>query len=216
MTVKRRQRGFTLLEVILALSVTALIMLGLVSALATFGRSGARVDAHLERVDEVRLVSSFLRDVLGRTTRSYRYTNADRGQVGLFSGSARQLNWVGVMPARHGVGGLHHMALSLQEWGADDIDLVLSYAPFDGEREAAADQVSSRVLVSRVEGFEISYRADGKDAEWQPQWPNTEAPPGLVQLQITADGRTWPPLLVRVRAADMVSAGVRFVVGAED
>jgi general secretion pathway protein J len=214
---RRPQRGFTLIEVVLALSVTALIMLGLVSALAAFGSSGSRVDAHLQRVDEMRLVSSFLRDVLGRTPRAYRYTDADRGQVGLFSGGDRRLDWVGVMPARHGVGGLYHMALALQPSGRDSADLVLSYAPFEGAREPeSADLVSSRVLVAGVERFDIAYRVDELDAAWQPQWSGSEAPPDLVQLNIAADGRAWPPLVVRIRAADMATAGVRFVVGAED
>ena len=58
---QRRQPGFTLVEVVVALSILALIMLATVTGLRTLARTQVALERVTERVDEVRTVSTFLR-----------------------------------------------------------------------------------------------------------------------------------------------------------
>lgn len=209
----RRAHGFTLVEVVITLAITALIMLGLVSALATFGQSGSRAEARLARIDDVRLVSAFLRSVLARSSSAYTEHGDAAGATALFDGDARQLRWLGVMPARHGAGGLHLFRLFLDR-GLEGVGaLTLQYLPYTGGGLPAAwESAPSKVLVGGVTGLGLSYRGEA-DAAWQTQWRGRKTSPELVQVAIAAGNRDWPELVVRVRATDMLDAGVRIVHG---
>ena len=210
----RRATGFTLVEVVITLAIMALIMLGLVSALATFGQSGSRAEAQVARVDDVRLVSAFLRVVLARSPSAYSERGRGAGTIALFDGQPRQLRWLGVMPARHGAGGLYLFRLFLGEGlgGADA--LTLQYVTYSGGGlQVGWGSAPRKVLVSGVSGLEVRYRGAAPDAPWQTHWRHRKAPPELVQVLIASGKRDWPELVVRVRATDMLDAGVRIVHG---
>lgn len=205
-------RGFTLVEVILALSLTALIMLALISALATFGKTASSLEARFERSDDVRLVSEFLRATLGRAIEDYKVRQPGDSPRVMFEGNAAELRWVGVMPARHGVGGVHNFRLFAFE-DAFGPALALQYQPFVGEG-AMPDWsgVEPRVLVERLAGFEIAYF--GRDADaWTNAWEDPEAVPALVRLGISVGEDAWPEVLVRIRPAGGDARGVRIVHG---
>jgi general secretion pathway protein J len=57
-------RGFTLIEVIVALGIFSLIMLATVSGYRTLGNTASTIDRMTDRTDELRSVSAFLRDAL--------------------------------------------------------------------------------------------------------------------------------------------------------
>ena len=65
MTARGLHRGFTLVEVVVALAVLSLIMLATVTGLRTLGNTQVAVDRQVDRVSELRAVSSFLRDSFG-------------------------------------------------------------------------------------------------------------------------------------------------------
>ena len=62
----RRQRGFTLIEVLVVMTLLSLVVLALGSALRTTAQTEERVDQRLARNDDVRVVTGFLQSVLGR------------------------------------------------------------------------------------------------------------------------------------------------------
>lgn len=212
---RRAAAGFTLVEVVITLTITALIMLGLVSALATFGQSAARADARVARADDVRLVSGFLRTLLGRSTSAYTEYGRGPGGTALFAGTPRQLRWLGVMPARHGVGGLYLFRLLIAPGPDGAASLTLQYRPYTGGGLAVGwEGVPRKVLVSGVTGLEFGYRGAEPDAPWQSHWRKRKTTPALVRARIAVGNRGWPELLVRLRATDMTDAGVRIVHGA--
>ncbi|HOY03545.1 MAG TPA: prepilin-type N-terminal cleavage/methylation domain-containing protein, partial [Zoogloea sp.] len=61
-----REGGFTVIELIISLVIVAIIMVGLLTAMRSLGLTGEKLDARLALVDERRVVSGFLDDVLGR------------------------------------------------------------------------------------------------------------------------------------------------------
>ena len=58
--------GFTLVEVLVVLSLLSLVMLAMGSALRTTAQTEERVDQRLQRADEMRVTTGFLRYILGR------------------------------------------------------------------------------------------------------------------------------------------------------
>jgi general secretion pathway protein J len=58
------------------------------------------------------------------------------------------------------------------------------------------EQSERRVLVERLEEFDLSYRRDFA-AAWTDQFERNLVPK-LLRMQIKADGRYWPDLILRV------------------
>ncbi len=106
-----REGGFTVIELIISLVIVAILMVGLLTAMRSLGLTGEKLDARLALVDERRVVSGFLDDVLGRVVLRPRQSLAGTPGESTFVGTPAALEWIGVMPARHGVGGLHHFRL---------------------------------------------------------------------------------------------------------
>ena len=57
-----RSGGFTLIEVVVALTILSLVMLATVTGLRTLANTQVAIERMTSRIDEVRSVSSFLRD----------------------------------------------------------------------------------------------------------------------------------------------------------
>ncbi|AUN95756.1 prepilin-type N-terminal cleavage/methylation domain-containing protein [Pseudazoarcus pumilus] len=198
MSVRRRDRGFTLIEVLIALTLLALVMLGLVSALSTFGRTASSMETRFERSDEARLVSEFLRGAIGRVSTRAQMRVDDGPMRPMFEGTASELRWVGVMPARHGAGGLHHFRLFVMQDAAGPA-LALQYLPYvGGERMPDWNSASSRVLAEDLRAFDIAYAGED-EAQWFAQWLGEDEVPRALRLAIDTRQSLWPELVVRPR-----------------
>jgi general secretion pathway protein J len=191
-------RGFTLIEVVIALSLLALIMLGLVSALSTFGRTASSMDQRFERGDEARLVGEFLRGTLERVSARTMMLTGDGALRPMFEGTSSELQWVGVMPARHGVGGLYHFRLFVAQDVSGPV-LALQYLPYiGGNLMPDWGGAAMRDLVGGLRHLDIAY-AGADEGEWFSQWLAEEEVPQLMRLSIDARDASWPDLVVRLR-----------------
>ena len=76
-----RSRGFTLVEVMVSLTILTLVMLATVTGLRTLGNTQVAIERLTGRVDEMRSVSSFLRDTLNSAV-----TGSDSGGLTLGGG----------------------------------------------------------------------------------------------------------------------------------
>lgn len=193
-----RALGFTLVEVLIALALLSLILLGLTAALRTFADSATRIEARAWRSDDVRLVSALLREALSNAAAINILLPGNQAVVKAFAGGEQQIEWIGVLPARHGLGGLHHLRLQLDS----QRNLQLSMAPLIGENKPADWQLArSRVLVYALDHFSLRYQGVGQQA-WLPAWTDTTVLPARVSVQIAAAGEHWPPLIVSLLAAE--------------
>lgn len=200
--VRKASPGFTLIEVVVALTLLSILMVGLISALVTFGNTGSRLEQRALESDDIRLVHAFLRQSLSAASPLQQVREDDQARTISFVGGERQLEWLGLMPARHGAGGLYKLRLRLAP-GADDEDmLMLDYRPYVGE-EDAGDWSAGRtheLLDGRI-SLAFSYLRAGADA-WQPYWDDSSVLPELVRMELDRDGERWPDFAVRVLAAE--------------
>ncbi|MDD3650720.1 prepilin-type N-terminal cleavage/methylation domain-containing protein [Immundisolibacter sp.] len=193
-----RARGFTLIEMVVALTLLAVILAGLIGALATFARSASRIDERTLASDDVRLVYAFLSQSLGEASPRPHRRPEDSASVSWLQGDEAQLEWLGLMPARHGVGGLYHLRLRL----AADGDLFLYYLPYAGDDPPPDwNAAAAHRLLRGLSGFAIAYRALD-EPDWRPAWRDVEVLPARVRVALARPGEVWPELVVPVLAAE--------------
>lgn len=212
--------GFTLVEVLIALSLLALLMLVLTGAMGSIGATERRIDARFEEADDVAMAERLLQQVLGSVSaRTVVAVNAapDRAPAPWYQGQSDGLSWVGVMPGGYGGGGRHFFRLALESQAQDGNALVLRRAPWTPENVPPDwSALESVILLRDVAALSLRYW-DGVQHVWLDRWPapergaNAAVLPEMVELHWATTAQELPVLVVRVRplvASDPSSTGV--------
>jgi general secretion pathway protein J len=200
-----RQRGFTLLELLVAITLLGVLMAALFGAL----RLGARVwetgEARLDAGARLQVVQEFLRQQLGQTVPLTEITGDPGALPGmLFEGTSEDLRFVSLLSAHLG-GGASLMELTLQPpaRGGEPGDLVLRTRPLDlADDGPARPETEERVLIAAIESLEIAYfgaERPGAAPTWWQQWQGQPSLPALVRVRVgfpQGDRRRWPELIV--------------------
>lgn len=191
--------GFTLVEVMVAIALLSLILLTTITALRTLGNTQGSIERLTNRVDEVRTVSTFMRDLLESTV-------------------------VGGGPSAIVAGPTSGLGESYFVFGADFLELkatVLFGELFGGSylvrmakeenrlvlrwQEPPPDQTQpqwldtpSRVVIENLEEFTVATRKAYADDWTETMDKDDMSTPALVRLRVKAAGRYWPDLVVQM------------------
>ena len=212
-------RGFTLVEVLIALVLLSIRMLSLTSAMRAMGQTGDSVERRASDADQYRTTVFFLRDVLSRVSaREFHALQAAPG-AGLdasrifFDGQPNSLAWIGVMPARFGVGGRHYLRLAMEGGGSGEAQLVLRYAPWSGAPEFADwGGAQAQVMATRVSALGLRYQRPDT-GEWLSAWPPPDLPfgvrvPSAIEMVVAQEGRPWPLIIAASQPLMLTDPGV--------
>ncbi len=191
------ERGFTLVEVLIALALTALMTGLLFEALHTYAKIGTAGREHIARKEQTSSVRQFVATQL-RETVPFALRDGTKLQT-LFYADEDGLIYVGGIPGYRSSGGLHRNALYADRDG-DAIELAFAYerleADDDGHYDSFAEgpPANSRALLTGLSSLTFSYfGTSGSDNEpaWQERWEATDELPQLVRIRLTDDdGRT--------------------------
>lgn len=193
------KRGFTLVEVVVALGVLSLILLATVSALRTFANTQVSLDRLARQVDEVRTVSGLLRDMLasavpGKKRAGSLSLGGGTSELAYFEGDSSSLAWKASALFGESFGG----TLLLRLVKEDDLLMLYWQEPNANSRVVQWGNSTSRVIVNGIEEFSVEFKPE-LNLEWQiGEWVDLGAP-ALVRLSIKADGRHWPDLIMQVQ-----------------
>lgn len=190
-----RQAGFTLLELMVAMALLALLGLALAGGMRFGLQAWNRVDAGLDRGEPIALSQALLRRLLEQAM-PLPAAGAAPGVIA-FAGADSALRFIAMLPERATAPGLNEVTLRLEP-GDAGASLVLSWQPLG---EAGAGTGNRKALLDGVVAGHFRYYgsvADGRPADWQEEWTNARALPRLVALELTfKDGRiVWPPLMI--------------------
>lgn len=211
---RARRRGFTLVEVLIGMALLSLLMLVLTSAMRSMGQTETRIEQRVQAADDYRTAVYFLRDILSQVSARTSDQTASGGarRAVFFQAQADSLAWIGIMPARHGLGGRHYFRLAVERGRGHETQLVLRHAPWTGEPFFADwEAASAQVLAGGIAGLALHYQ-NPLNGEWLDHWPPAQAPrslqlPSAVSLNVApAEAAPWPLIVVPVRAA-LVSDG---------
>lgn len=193
-------RGFTLLELLIGLAVTALVVGLLFTGFGTIGRSEERNQAVIDRADRMLLVSQWL----GRKFDSLRplVQVADGRLLPFFSGSAAGVLWVAPLPERGEAGGLHVLRLGPLRHPGGAVDLTVEALPFSGAAMTLDwSQAIRQTLMTDVQSLQWAYQ-DGATGQWLPEWGEGQgAYPARVRVQLGDERGDWPPLVFALPGA---------------
>ncbi len=206
---RSRARGFSLVELLVVMTLLSLVVLALGSALRTMAQTQERLDASLTRTDDLRVTDTFLRGILGRVAAHKKPGVLAQGENPfLFSGQAGEISWIGIMPARYGAGGRYFLHLGLED-DAGTSALVLRYAPWKDDGSTPVWSSAERhVLVKPVAGVQFEYEnAAVEPPQWMPVWASPDALPERVRVTLVGTSGDWPSVVVPLRQLRGSTAG---------
>jgi general secretion pathway protein J len=199
--------GFTLLELLIAITLLGLLMAALFGGLQLGARAWERSEERLDQSARLQVVQNFLRD---RLTQAYPLESddgTDRSRLA-FAGDVDTLQFVTLMPEYLGAG-FAEFVLAVDD--QDEVkNLVVRWRRIDPvDPLATADEEPQiKVLLEDIERLDIAYygaRDRREPAFWRDQWLDAAQLPRLVRLGVVfppEDRRHWPDLIVQPMTAD--------------
>ncbi len=194
-------KGFTLLEVLVAITIFALVITVLYAGYRIAIRSWESGERTHAAVSELRLAGSFIRR---HATQAFPLAISKSNAWRLwFDGEARGLVFVTAMPTYLGQGGMYEMTLKVDQQD-DGASLVVSRRLLHPDAEPGRPGVSdlARPLLENLESAQFAYfGATGEDGEesWHTSWQGRQRLPRLVRLRIDSKlVGDWPEMIFRL------------------
>ena len=197
-----RSRGFSLMEVLAALALLALLLAGVYSGIRTASRSVSAGSAAVERLDAVRSAQQFLRRELAQAMTQQLAKNPGNDEAIFFKGDARSMSFVAPLPGYLGRLGPQAQTLELVDNGKGGRRLQVRFAllPPGGQPLAPGPP---QVLLEDLREGGFQYRgfdAQGRVGAWSSDWPQGSRLPQLVRIDLRLAGTGyWPQLTVPLR-----------------
>ena len=188
-----RQTGFTLLELLVAITLMGLVLVVVYGGLR-LGLSGWDTgERRAEATQRLRLVQEFLRRQLVQSMTVYQVDDQQNRTV-VFTGQVDGIEFVTPMLARLGQAGLYRVRIE-----AVDGRLWIRWRPYLPDDPAAGEE-RDRVLLEGVSAIEWAYfgleRFDDPRPRWSNVWTNPQSRPLLVRLNLKLQDEPSPDLVV--------------------
>lgn len=184
---KRAVQGFTLLEVLVVLSLLGILLTLIAGAISGANRAMAKAERYSTRLDEVRSTQNFLRGALGQ---SLPLAAAASGvtQSPVFVGEPHSVHFYAPLAAHLG-GGLYRYSVTL---AGPRLQVMLERLRDQTLQPAQEPQV----LLHQVESVQFSYRGispKGEATDWLDHWPWPARLPVSVRIDAHLTGPVpWP------------------------
>ncbi len=203
-----RQKGFTLLEVLIAITLFGLLAVLLFGGLRLGTRVWERSGENLSGNSRVEIVQTFLRRQLSQTFPLVVLGPEDQIEPHLeFAGRPDTISFVTVLPSYLGLGGLYLTTIAVEPQRRSRLSrLVMRWRLYNLSADAELAGMSGpryaweTVLLDNIQQAEISYFGvvdSDSSAQWVDQWSDERRLPLLVRVRaVLANGLAWPDLVI--------------------
>lgn len=193
----RRVAGFSLLEVLAALALLAILLLVVYSGVRMASLSVQRGSAVIDRLDEIRGAREFVRREVAEAV-ALPWILDTKGRPVVFEGTREKIRFVAPLPGYLGTTGMQVVNIRLvQDDDGHAQRIEAFFAPLPTSAAALPD-MAPEPLVGGLHA--LRFRFAGSDGVWKGQWDDRASLPVLVGIE-AEDGKTaaWPDLVVAPR-----------------
>ncbi|MFA5984567.1 MAG: prepilin-type N-terminal cleavage/methylation domain-containing protein [Methylococcaceae bacterium] len=199
--IKHRQiTGFTLIEVLIAMSLLSVMVLLLFASLKIGAESWGQGEEKVSKVNDIAVVYNFFQSYLSSAQPQFSDGKNDEHSL-LFQGGDQHLQFVSSFPASAGRAGLQlfNVFLAQTEQGPY---IKVSVTPFDPAKDGvSADNEEAVDLFGPIESFNLQYWPIGTEGgDWEDEWLNKEVMPRLVKIKIIPENDMyWPDMVIELK-----------------
>jgi len=205
-------RGFTLVEVMLAITLVSMIMALAYGGFRASIRATTSGEALIEQTNQLRISHQFVRRQLSLAQALIIEQGEEVDRQIRFIGERDYVRFVAPMPGYLSYGGSYVQELRIEP-GEDGLALVYYYAMLNSYEPGEIEATDGIVLMESV--ADGSFRFLGMDPEdqspyWEEFWEETDTLPLAVSLEMNLDrgnGLTWPDLIAPVMIDSMNQPG---------
>ena len=194
-------KGFTLIEVLIAMTLLSIMVVLLFSSLKICADSWEKGESKISDVNEVAVVYNFFQRHLSVAEPLWNDLSVEQKTFS-FQGKAQSLQFVSSFPASAGRSGLQLFSIQKQEEDNEQIINVI-ITPFFPVAEGEEWHKEEVTLIRRVSDFSLAYfgSEDGTtEGVWQEEWLEKEALPQLVKINIKLENEIyWPEMIVDLK-----------------
>jgi len=204
---KFKKQGFTLLEVLLGMSIMSVMMLLLFASLRICVQNWNAGEKKIAQVSQAAIIQNFLQSKLHAAVP----LDADFLEEPQFSfqGEKEQIQFVAAMPASASRLGLQLFKLSKKKTAREEgSELLVDIRPFFPQSESEQWDVEQVVILTKIHSIRFAYFGsdndnaivDSDDYVWHDEWHDRRSLPSLVSIDIElVGGEIWPQLVVALK-----------------
>lgn len=201
----QRQKGFTLLEVLVAFSLMSLLFLALFSSFNTVSKSWDAAEKRMQKTEDQRLILGWLRRQLQQAM--VVRIQDDKGRVYAFSGDESSVRFAAPLLPFNDKGGIYLQELFIKRENGSK-SLYLNYAAYrpDTSWEEAFEETKPVLVYSDLKAVQFEYfgtESIEDDARWESDWEDKLVYPLLFRMKIeTLEQEKWPALVIDLPQVD--------------
>jgi len=207
MSKQERMAGFTLLEVMLAMTLLSIMVVLLFSSLKIGAESWNKGERKIAQVNEKAVVYQFFKRHLPSIKPLWDDFSDDE-RIFSFQGESDKLQFVSTFPASAGRKGLQLFEIIFDKTDEGVLKVVLTpFYPALDDQQWEPEEV---ILQEQVEEFKISYFAKelgDSEGSWVDSWKQKESLPALLKIKIAlANQRYWPEMVFALKLSATAEA----------
>ncbi len=194
--------GFTLVEVLIGMSILSIMMLLLFASLRTCIQNWEAGENKLAQMSESAAVQNFL---INKLTNSLPLSQDFLEEKGFsFQGENDSLQFVAAMPASASRLGLQLFNLYLKPSNNNNsYDLWVKIQPFYPNRDESNWKDEELIILKQLERFKLRYfgaEQTDEDPTWHDEWMEQEKLPLIINIELTmANGMVWPEIQIPLK-----------------
>jgi general secretion pathway protein J len=203
MSSRKDNAGFTLIEVLIAMTLLGIMVVLLFGSMKICADSWQKGEDKITAVNDVAVVYQFFHHNLATALPVWDDFSEEGNKVFAFQGKNQELQFVSSFPASAKKSGLQLFSVKLVKDGDEQV-IQVSITPFYPAAESEEWREEEVTLLRHVSKFSLTYFGlvdSQNEGIWQEDWLGQEAQPRLVKIKIERDdGSFWPEMVVELKS----------------